>query len=130
MGKVGLGGGTIAGSVPRRIGTSSAANVVDLPHRDMARTRLLVRALLNVLESLNFLDQFRVIDCGRSQRIEIDVLATILIPAGSREFLFELKMRHGPRTLLATDDYELMADFVRQYVHARLGENAELRELL
>jgi hypothetical protein len=115
---------------PKSSDGGTSAILIDLPHRDMARRRLLTRAIADVLEAFDYLNYFRVIESPCSWRIEIDKYATIRNSDGRSDFLFELRMRHGPSVLLVTDDRDMMVDFSRQYVHAQITGNADIRKIL
>lgn len=122
--EAGLSAGGMAAEVVR------SAEIIDLPGREAARVRLLANSIVDVLEGLAFLDAFRVVDCGQSQRIEVDAFAAVMLPAASRDLLFELRTNAGPRILLVTDDQGMMVDFVRQYVRARIDNDPALQECL
>lgn len=105
-----------------------ASNVVRLPDWQDRRARHLRDAVVAAVAMADFAASCRLRSLGSSRCLDIDEFATIIIPSRSRDFLFLLRMRCGPRILLGTDDMGMLVDFVRQYVLARIDRDPVLRE--
>ena len=126
MGEFGNG----AGAQSRRIVEGSGADVIELPVAQHVRVRLLTRAIFAALEPLGFPALCRFICRGPFRCLQIDRCAVVIFAPESRDLLFLLRMRCGPRVLLVTEDIDMIADFARQYACARINGNPALMDLL
>ena len=106
------------------------SNNIRLPDWRYVRARRLKHAIVDAIAAMDFEASCRLRPLGSSTCIDIDEFAAIIIPSGSRDFLFLLRMRRGPRILLSTDDMDMLVDFVRQYAWARIGQDPVLRGFL
>lgn len=61
---------------------------------------------------------------GRTLRIDAHAVVEIL--PGSRDYRFVIRLNEGAHCFLLTDDLFMMADFVRQYVLAKVGSIARV----
>ena len=110
--------------------TAVPSNIIKLPDWQDIRAWHLKSAIVEAVAEVDSEVVCRMKPLGSSRRIDIDDFAAIIMPIGSRDLLFLLRMKCGPRILLSTDDMDMMVDFVRQYVWARVGQDPVLQGLM
>ena len=106
------------------------SNIIKLPDWQDLRARRLRAAIADAITTIGFETVCRLRLLGTSRYIEIDEFAAVVIPTNSRDFLFLLRMTHGPEILLITDDMDMMVDFVRQYAWACIVQDPVLECIL
>ena len=109
------------------------AKILRFPDNRVAKLRRLVRAVKDSFTSgdgarLCGLDLFSFSMGPGGYDLRVDDYACIDLFPGSPDYRFTISMRDGTRTLLVTADPIMMADFLRQYILARIECHLELQE--